>query len=168
MSDPWGLAEDLKNRVATQLDALATDDWTTPAARYVAPGDSTTIAYDEPAVMVSLDQLYEGQPGQDRSQQPTYPTMMLSARYSVTIAREAAVQNDDGTAPSTDRIQADAQTLITDMAMIRQVLVNIKAESQRGGGWVGPGVPVALGAVVPVGPQGGLMAAVGVIHTQVV
>lgn len=161
---PYAMAVDLLTRVSAYFDLAGVD---APKSRYVAPGDSGTIAYDGPAVMVNVDQLYQGQPGQDRSQQVVYPQLMYAARFSVTIVRAAATVDDQGNSPSAEAIQADAAANVADLWAIQLALADVKNQSQRPGGWVDIGVPVVLGAVLPVGPQGAAVAAVGSIHAAV-
>jgi uncharacterized membrane protein (DUF4010 family) len=164
VNDPYAMATDLLARVAAYLDATDLD---VPTSRYVAPGDSGTIAYDGPALMVTVDQVYEGQPGQDRSQQAVWPLLLHAARFSVTLLRSAATVDEQGNPPSPAAIQADAVLNIGDLWAIRLALVDVKNQSQKPGGWVDVSVPVVLGPVLPVGPMGAAVAAVGSIHASI-
>lgn len=161
--NPYVLAVDLRDRVAALFEAAGVD---CPADRYVAPGDSATIAFDGPALMINVDWVALGQPGTEQTNRPAWPQMLQMAQFSVTLVRDAATMDDQGNPPSTDQIQADAQAQITDLITMQNALVEVRQSCQAfdGSGWVGPGTPVVLGRVVPVGPMGAAMAVVGQVQ----
>lgn len=161
MTDPYTLASDLLSRVVAFFAGAGID---LPESRYVAPGDSTTIAFDIPAVMVSLDWIALGQPGTDATGRPSWPSGLQYAQFAVTILRPVAGLDEDGDPPPVERISADGQTILTDAAVLLAALLAVRDGSQRDGGWVGPGMPQALGRVVTVGPQGTMAATVGTIQ----
>ena len=104
-TDAYTLAADLLSRVVAFFAAAGVG---LPEQRYVAPGDSQTIAYDGEAVMVNLDYVSMGQPGADRSGAVTWPVLLRYAQYSVTVIRDAASLSDSGDPPAAGVIQADA------------------------------------------------------------
>jgi hypothetical protein len=149
------------DRVVAEFLATGVD---LPAVRYLAPGDSVTIAYDGEALMVNLDWVGLGQPGGDRSGVPSWPNSLRAAQFAVSILREAASLTDTGEFPSPDAIAADAQTSMLDASTLQLALLAVRDGCQHPGGWLGPGTPVVIGRVQTVGPQGTVMAAVGTVQ----
>lgn len=159
------MAADLLERVVDHYADAGVD---LPAARYVAPGGSQTIAYDYPAVQVCVDFISPGQPGNDLASQPQAFLGLHYAQFAVTVIREIAVVDDRGDPPTPDRIGADAQTHITDLTTLQSALERIRDTSRTAeSGWAARGTPVAVGRTQSVGPQGGVVAAVGVIQAEV-
>lgn len=158
---PGALAVDLLARVVAYA---ATRGVALPDLRYVAAGDAVTIPFDGPAVMVSLDFTSPGRPGADLNNAVGLPALVMRyAQFAVTIVRPAVTMND-ATMPPVAELAADGQTNIADTDVIHGALVQILADCQRPGGWVGPGTPLALGRVTTVGPQGAVFASVGTIQ----
>lgn len=161
----YSLAVDLLARVVAYFETAAV---ALPEIRYVAPGDSNTIAYDESSLVVNLDWLGWGQPGVDRTASPQWPMVTRYGQWAVTILRTAVVQNEDGSFPDPTAIQADAAVSMTDAQTLQQALIQIRQDCQTAGGWVSPAVPVAAGRINAVGPQGGLIATVGTMQAGMV
>jgi hypothetical protein len=159
--DAYGLAQDLLLRVAAELTTLGV---AVPESQYVAPGDSAAIAFDESALMVTVDFVGVGQPASERSTVPAWPQITLFAQFSVTLLRDAAVMDDQGTPPTPEQIETDAKAQIGDQIAMQQALVTIRQDCQQPGGWVGPGAPIVIGRAQPVGPMGAAMAVVGQIQ----
>jgi hypothetical protein len=162
MGDVYAMAADLLARVGSYF---AEQSVTLPGARYVAPGDSQTIAYDGESVQVCIDFVAPGQPGVDESGQPanTYSSRRY-AQYAVTVLRDCALPDDGGNPPPTSAIQADATTNMADVTTLHAALEHVRAGVLSAGGWAPQGTPVTLLRTQAVGPAGAVMAAVGVIQ----
>lgn len=161
-TDPFALAADLLARVAAYF---STHGISLPDNQYVAPGDSKTIAYDYEALMVNIDFTGTGRPGSTISGQSP-PSYLRYGQFAVTILRNCVTQNDDGTPPTPDVIQADAVTNMSDVMNLQNAMNQIMADCQGTGGWVGPNTPLALLNVETLGPQGAMMAALATVQVS--
>jgi hypothetical protein len=166
------MAGDLLERV---VDYFGQHSVPLPDAQYVAPGNSTTIAFDDgpdgslrEAIAITVDFLAPGQPGADRTGQPqaVYAAIWY-AQLSVLIVRRAAVMNDAGIAPKPSVIQDDAATNSRDLSTLTRALEHIRAGCLSPGGWAPAGSPVAVMRAQTVGPMGAAMAVVGSIQAAV-
>jgi hypothetical protein len=173
MADPYEMAATLLDRV---VDFFTEHAVTLPAVRYVAPGNSTTVAFDDDTdggvrecVMVAIDYLTPGQPGNDQNMRPPMAGWMptVYAEFAVLILRRAAVANDHGVAPTPETIQKDAQTNLQDLRTLHAALGHIRDSSLQPDGWAPRGSAVAVGRTQTVGPMGAAMAAVGLITAEV-
>lgn len=174
MAEPYEMAGDLLDRV---VDFFTEHAVPLPTVRYVAPGNSTTVAFDgdkdggvRECVMVAVDYISPGQPGADQNMRP--PTFggwapTSYAEFAVLILRRAAVQDDNGVAPTPETIQKDAQTNLADLRTLHAGLGHIRDSSLNGDGWAPRGSNVAVGRTQTVGPMGAAMAAVGLITAEV-
>jgi hypothetical protein len=170
MADALAMAEDLLDRVVTQFTAAGV---ALPAARYLASGDSGTIAHDyegdpnddivREALMVNVDWVSPGQAGSDQAGNPAAVRTPIDwAQFAVTVVRAAVTLDADGNSPTVAAIQADGQTSIRDVHTLHRALRIV-----AGSDWVPKGAPVALGRTVTVGPTGRVFATVGTIQTAV-
>lgn len=166
MADLYSMAVDLLARVAAYYAGQNVD---LPAARYVAPGDSRTIAFDYPALQICVDYISPGQVGQDHASQPGGQKHhgRRYAQFAVTVLRECAAGDDMGNPPTPEQIQADAETNMRDLVLVQTALERVRDGCRTPGGWAPPGAPVAVGRTQPVGPAGTIIAAVGVIQAEV-
>jgi hypothetical protein len=162
--DPYQLAEELLALVVSGFLAAEVDlpndkdagavDYGT---QYVAPG--LTVAYDGPQVTTNVSRLFHGQPGSEQSTfNPRMPAP-LSCDLQVVILRTTPVQQEDGSPPDVDTLQANAQQNVLDLVTLRQILYDVVTKNQL----VEQGPPIALNPVVPLGPQGGLVGVAGTI-----
>lgn len=172
MAEPYAMAVDLLDRTA---DFFAERSVSLPAARYVAPGDSRTVAFDEDtdggvreSVIVVADYISPGQPGDDQQASPrnTFAPQRY-AQFAVTILRRCAVQDDNGVAPPPAAIQADAETNLTDLDTLHRALEHIRNGCLAADGWAPRGSTVTVGRTQTVGPAGASVAVVGVIQAVV-
>ncbi len=172
MPDPYTMAADLLTRVAVYFDAANVD---LPAVRYVAPGNSSTVAFDNDpdgglreCVMVAVDYLSPGRPGADQTMQPGNLWAPLTyAEFVVLILRRAAVEDDQGVAPAPAVIQWDAQVNHRDLHTLHAALIGVRDTALAPDGWAPHGSPVTVGRTQTVGPQGAAMAALGIIAAEV-
>lgn len=172
MADPYAMAGDLLDRVVDFFTERAVD---LPAVRFVAPGNSSTVAFDDDAdgqlrecVMVAIDYLGPGQPGADQNMLVGNTWVPLTyAEFAVLILRRAVVQDDNGVSPTPEAIQKDAQTNHADLRTLHAALIHIRDSALAPDGWAPHGSPVAIGRTQTVGPQGAAMAALGLISAEV-
>lgn len=172
MAEPYAMATDLLDRVA---DYFAERSVALPAARFVAPGDSRTVAFDEDkdggvreSVMVVVDFISPGQPGDDQQASPrNLFAPQRYAQFAVTILRRCAVLDDDGNAPPVAAIEADGQVNLRDLDTLHRALEHIRNGSAADGGWAPRGSSVAVGRTQTVGPAGASVAVIGVIQAVV-
>jgi hypothetical protein len=172
MASPYAMAEDLLDRVA---DFFAEQSADLPSIRYVAPGDSGTIAIDEDpsgcvreCVMVACDYVSPGQPGDDQQGAPRNLWQpQRYAQFGVTIVRRAAIQDDNGAAPTPAAIQADGETNLRDLDVLHRALEHIRNGCLAADGWAPRGSTVTVGRTQTVGPAGAAVFVVGVIQAAV-
>jgi hypothetical protein len=171
MADAQTMAADLLDRVAGFFDA---HNVTLPAVRYLAPGNSSTVAFDDDAdgqprecVMVTVDWVQPGTPGGQTVLTPGWAMPLAQAEFAILILRRAAVMDDQGVAPSPTRIEADAATNHTDLQTLHRALLAIRDSSLTADGWAPRGSTPVVGRVQTVGPQGAVMACVGLIVAEV-
>jgi hypothetical protein len=164
MDDVYAMAGDLLARIGTYFAEQSVD---LPDSRYIAPGDSQTIAYDGPSVQVCVDFVAPGQPGGDETGRADSFTYRRFAQFAVTVLRDTAVPDDAGNPPSTAAIQADAAANMLDVTTLHAALEHVRAGVLSRGGWAPQGTPVALLRTQAVGPAGSIMAAVGVIQAVI-
>lgn len=172
MADPYAMASDLLDRVAAYF---AERSVALPAARFVAPGDSRTVAFDEDkdggvreSVMVVVDFVSPGQPGDD--QQSAVRNIWQPQRYAqfvVTILRRCAVLDDDGNAPPVAAIEADGEINLRDLDTLHRALEHIRNGCMSADGWAPRGSTVTVGRTQTVGPAGASVAVVGVIQAVI-
>ncbi|MCK9901287.1 hypothetical protein [Glutamicibacter sp. V16R2B1] len=172
MAEPYAMAVDLMDRVVA---FFGEQDAALPSVRYVAPGDSGALAFDEDpsggvreAVMVNVDYISPGQPGDDQQNAPRNLWQpQRFAQFAVTILRRAATQDDSGVAPTPAQIQVDGQTNLRDLDVLHRALEHIRNGSAGAGGWAPRGSTVTVGRTQTVGPQGAAVAVVGVLQAVV-
>lgn len=171
MTDPYQLAENLLALVVSGFSdagvVLPNDELTSSpdyGVQYVAPG--LMVAYDGPQVTTNITRLFHGQPGAEvPSFNPRMPAP-LSCTVQVVILRSAAAQNEDGSPPSPEDLQADAQSNITDLVTLRQILYDVAA-GKTDPLLVPPGTPITLDPVAPLGPIGGLVGVAGTLSVVI-
>lgn len=173
MADVYTMATDLLDRVAAYF---AEHSVTLPAVRYVAPGNSQAIAWDEDAdgvvrecVMVAVDFVSPGQPGADEglvAGAMKHGTRRY-AQFAVTVIRSAAIQDENGASPAPAVIQADGQANVRDVETLHRALEYVRAGSTAAGGWAERGTPVLIGRTQTFGPAGAACGVVGVIQAVI-
>jgi len=153
MRDAYQAAADLLDFVVQDMTAQGI---TLPTTQYVAPG--SVIAYDGPQVTTNIVTISAGQPGTQDPYQQTF--VYFSVTLQVVIVRDTPTLTEvAGRAkiPSPTAIQASAQEMLNDVTALAQTLVNCKER----GILTPPGVPATVGPIATEGPEGGVVATVG-------
>lgn len=159
---PPGLRLVLEGQATGLLDALVAH-WAAagvdlPARRYVGPGAPGLQAFDCAQVVVSLGQVNLGT-SEDHglaSPQIGAPAGLLIryAQWSLQVLRDCApASNDDGEPPAASVINEAGLDAMVDAGLLSQFVTNTAAYPPS---WLGPGVVARAGAVVPIGPAGGI------------
>lgn len=156
--DLFGLGKRLLGLVVAELTDAGIK---LPSTQYFAPGQS--VAYDGEQVTVSVLNI---RPGQVTTQSPYEPPgfMQQASGLAIAIVRNTPVGSDDGTPPPVEAMEAAAQVNAKDVAALFDALVAIR----DAGTWVDQATPWAITEVRTEGPQGGVVAAVGMIAVQLV
>ncbi|CAJ61319.1 MULTISPECIES: hypothetical protein [Frankia] len=122
-----------------------------PDRRYTAPGQVAPA--DDEQLVVHLVGLAAGHPGEQVALWQRPPAAFRTATWQVSILRAVHVQGQDGAyAPDPLDVAADADAAWIDVAVLQDLLEN----ARRGHLLVGPGVPIVISPITPIGPQGGL------------
>lgn len=155
MRDPYALCQNLLTQVVEQMTSLGS---TLPTTQYVAPGQ--TVAYDGEQVTANILRVFAGHPGaEDAVEYAGF--VYTSIEMMVVIVRDSPTLQDvlggDPAAPSAAALQANAQLMAADVQNLTQALVNIRDSNVLGTG----GMPVHIGPVMTVGPEGGVVAVTG-------
>lgn len=122
-----------------------------PERRHVAPGQ--TAPADDEQLVVHLLSSAAGHPGQPTAQWQRSPASFRSATWQVSILRAVHTQGTDSAlAPGPIEVEADAEIAFTDVAVLQNLMETAKLQKIL----AGPGVPITISPVIPIGPEGGL------------
>lgn len=129
----------------------APDSLALPERRYVSDG---TPAYDceQVAVQVARTMGILGNVAAEQAMQVLGPMVQRAAEVVVHVIRCAPVVDDDGSAPSTDEVEASARGVLADAVMVPDALL-----AAYKAGLLGACSGVALGGWAGYGPEGGLV-----------
>lgn len=158
MRDPFQLCQTLLTQVTTRMTAYGS---TLPTVQYVAPGQ--TVAYDGEQVTTNVLRVFAGRPGAEDPVEYSSGFIYMSVEMMVVIVRETPMLEDGvgGAAviPNPTAIQANAQLMLQDAQNLVQSLIDIVEQKALGN----YGMPVTIGPVTTVGPEGGVVAVTGTL-----
>jgi hypothetical protein len=147
------------------VDRLQQRQIEVPDRQYISAGSA--VAYDMEQLTVNLNRVTGGRPGGEDVVQYN-PFRVYMAEVQVTLLRKAPMIGTRGLLPSVEAEEASALIQVADMAALTEILGEM---AQDGSLYQNPalrGIPVAVGATMPYGPQGGIVGSVVVVSVQVV
>lgn len=126
-----------------------------PERQFVAPG--ALPAWDCPQLTVTVQALTRGVPGsQDQRPLSSCPPMRY-ARLHLELVRSTVVQRSNAV-PAADKLEAAAKEVLRDLNLVEHALADGRAViAGRGEAGRGLGIPVYIGNVTPLGPEGKLV-----------
>lgn len=159
MIDAYDLASQLLQLIKDGFDAAAV---VLPETAYVSPG--STVAFDGPQITINLTRIGYGTPGADEGFVPPYADVYY-AELQVVIVRDTPGLDDGGNPPSVSSLLASAKENMADVVTLSDVLREIRSACKPGGDGLydSPWMFFATTAV-PVGPEGGVAAAVATVQ----
>lgn len=144
-------AELVLSLFVTHLEDLDVD---IPARRYVAPG--SMVPWDGEQLVVNLQSIDQGQPGQPIGTTQTAATVVLAAQFGVGLLREVPMLHGEGPinamVPDSGEMNAAGLVSMGDVAALTRAALAIQTDNEL----VGPGEGIVIGPVTPLGPEGGL------------
>lgn len=149
MSRFYDLASDLLTAVETIFASVDPDPVALPTRRYVANGVPALDAPDQLTVQVARP--YLGRPGREDASIPRGGAFTKTVELSVMLTRCVPVLKDDGTAPTVAKLDASAQEILRDGSLLFDGLTRVIARGEL----FDTCEDVALGPMVPYGPEGG-------------
>lgn len=163
------LAADLLAYVV-EFWSTATDAEPLPAVQIVTGGEVRLIAWDCEQLTVALTGIDVDVPATAVGPMQTphlAANSLRHAQFTVQLVRCAAVSQEDGTPPAAEEIHAKGLVFMRDTGLLSQALFqwcqSVTDVGNQGVLHFGGGLLAQGGAVVPVGPSGGYMAAEGTV-----
>lgn len=148
MRDPAAAAQDLLDRVVAYFDEVGVE---LPPVQYVAPG--ATVAFDGPQVTVNIVRIERGQPGGATDQ--FVQLKLWFAEFQVIIIRATPTIQENGDPPSVVDLNLSSKENITDLRTLAEAIDAILASYE----WQPRGSAIEAGPATPLGPDGGIVAA---------
>jgi hypothetical protein len=138
-----------------------------PDRRLLMSGDAAVVSWDCEQLTVALQAIGLGQ---SDATAPTAPQLgggvsvfnMRHAVFEVLLLRCAATVDDEGDAPADAVLEAEGVRFLRDAGMLSQALTEIASNVKRN--LLEPGGIATVGQVLPVGPEGGFVGAVGLFQ----
>lgn len=127
-----------------------------PTRRYLATGDSSSVAWDCEQFSVSLEGIGAGssQDSPAPSRQPGVQTGVSAVRFATFMAslvRCVPTMDDNGNFPPVADMDAAGDQFLRDAGLLSQAVVEWGSQMRRS---LGPSAQVVLGDVLPAGPEG--------------
>lgn len=148
--------------------ADATDAEPLPAIQIITGGEVRLIAWDCEQLTVALTAIDMDVPASAVGPMQTphlAANSLRHAQFTVQLVRCAAVSQEDGEPPDPEEIHAKGLVFMRDVGLLSQALFqwcqSVTTPGNTGVLHFGGGILATGGVVVPVGPQGGYMAAEG-------
>jgi hypothetical protein len=159
------VAELLLNGVVAHYAASADPEVEAlPARRLVLAGDAATLSWDCEQLTITTQGVVFGAADDAAPTTPMLgtPASVMSVRsvpFEVSLVRCLDVGNvEEGGKPSDPTLYSEGMRFMRDVGLISQALVEIGVNLRS---QLGPGGLVRAGQVLPAGPEGGFVAAVG-------
>jgi hypothetical protein len=155
--DIWAVGNSLFQAVVDHFAARSRPEYQDlPPRRYLATGDSSSVAWDCEQFTVSLEGIGAGssQDAPAPSRQPGVQTSVSSVRYvtfMVSLVRCTPTMDDNGNFPPVEQMAAAGDQFLRDAGLLSQAVVEWGSQMRRS---LGPSSQVVLGDVLPAGPEG--------------
>lgn len=146
--------------LAEAVDILGDASITVPERTFVTFGE---VADDCDLLAVSWQGTYTGEPGQPNNQPEGQGFVTRSTTFELRTIRCLSVNSANGTPPSPEEMNEDAEAVMTDVWTLYQGFVARKGDKSFLEGCQG----FAIGNVIPVGPVGGMGGGILVLEVQV-
>lgn len=150
--NPAYLHELAREILGASVDSLNDDGITPPDRRYVHPGSNFDVADDCDQLVVSMERVYSGVPGEPFEARNEILGNPRSAQFSVRIVTCVNTVDSQGRAPSDDEIDADALVTYSLVWSIYQGLLERIGDERL----LGACQHVIVGDATPIGPEGGM------------